>query len=408
MAVGKTAVLSLLKGTLLLDISTDVPEMDDAQQALASATASLASLPASNKGKEETFTSKKRPAVKKIKEKLRSRKSVRFSGDDMNQEEEEEEEEDEEEEEEEEDAATRTAGGGVVETGGSRISHNSLLFTLRSLNAVYNSTLYQPAPSHPNRLSFENYPLSSTLLPTSPHALTCSALSTLTKVLLLDSSQQYDPGMSEAPPGGSEGTPSDAPVFMIAPPKHWSASSAALSSLSRERLDLVLRPILASLKFPLAVSSVGTPLPSRLLLADPVLAQGVDESNGNYFPSLPLGNLGVPGGQGGFEAFMEAYTLPAVRAATRSARSDIPWKTMLRSLLLCTRDARTRVKFAGVQAASALFLAGGDDALLLLPEALPFLSETQHDDDPRVEAATHKLISHLQTSSGEDLAKYLS
>ena len=71
-------------------------------------------------------------------------------------------------------------------------------------------------------------------------------------------------------------------------------------------------------------------------------------------------------------------------------------------------EDRVRVRLGAVRGAGAVFGAGGEATLLLLPEALPFLSETQHDDDPRVEAATHALIAHLQTASGEDLGKYLA
>jgi len=117
---------------------------------------------------------------------------------------------------------------------------------------------------------------------------------------------------------------------------------------------------------------------------------------------------GIPGGHPGYGAFTRTYTLPCVSALTQSLRSEYGWKPLLHGLLLATRDKRGRVRLGALQAITALFSAGGDEALVLVPEALPFLSETQHDEDTGVEAATHSLLAVLQAATGEDLSKYLA
>jgi U3 small nucleolar RNA-associated protein 10 len=117
---------------------------------------------------------------------------------------------------------------------------------------------------------------------------------------------------------------------------------------------------------------------------------------------------GLLGGNAGSSAFVGAYLCPCVAALTRALRKDTAWKPLHQGLLMHTRDSRARVRRAAISAVEQLYTAGGDEALVLLPEALPFLSETQHDAEPDVESATHELISTLQAASGEDLSRYLS
>ena len=48
-----------------------------------------------------------------------------------------------------------------------------------------------------------------------------------------------------------------------------------------------------------------------------------------------------------------------------------------------------------------------EEYLVLLPEAIPFLSELLEDDDLEVEIATQDLLDKLTKLSGEDLASLL-
>ena len=83
------------------------------------------------------------------------------------------------------------------------------------------------------------------------------------------------------------------------------------------------------------------------------------------------------------------------------------WKPLNTAILMHTRDVRPRVRAAALRAATALFDEGGAEALALMPETLPFLSEAQHDEDADVEAAVRALLALLEERSGEDLQEYL-
>jgi hypothetical protein len=105
---------------------------------------------------------------------------------------------------------------------------------------------------------------------------------------------------------------------------------------------------------------------------------------------------------------LDTYLLPLTCALTCALRSDLAWKPVAHSLLMLTREDRPRVRLAALRGLGCLFESGGDEALVLLPEALPFLAEVQHDEEPEVEAACHALLQQLQAASGEELAKFLS
>jgi hypothetical protein len=212
----------------------------------------------------------------------------------------------------------------------------------------------------------------------------------------------------------------DAKEALFAHPRSWGSGgggSAAAVALARERAELALRPILAALAMPLATCAGGGALPAAeaeaeaAVAAEEAAATAAGAGGGGSTappPPSPLAAPGVPGGHEGFAAFLAAYVLPAVAALTAALRSDLAWKPVAYALLLLTRDPRPRVRAAAVACVATVFTAGGSEALVLLPEALPFLAETRQDDDTEVEAATHALIAQLQTASGEDLSEYLT
>ena len=187
------------------------------------------------------------------------------------------------------------------------------------------------------------------LAPTSPHALRCCLLG------LLLAAARHDAGA----PGGCGG------LF------------AAPGGAGRARCEGLLRAVAAGARLPSAGGGGAT-------------ASG-----------------GVPGGAAGFAAFREAYLLPLVSAGAAAARGDALWKPLLGGLLLLTREPQPRVRLVGLRAAGALYAAGGSDALVLLPETLPFLAEVLGDADGGVAAAAGELLRELEAASGEDLAKFL-
>jgi hypothetical protein len=157
----------------------------------------------------------------------------------------------------------------------------------------------------------------------------------------------------------------------------------------RDRLELVLRPLIAQFELP-----VVAPAPAS------VGGAGGRSSSGT--------SGGIPGGSAGYGAFVDAYLLPVVGNLVPALRRDTLWKQLNTAVLLLTRDRRPRVRLAGLRACGAVFARGGDEALVLLPESLPFLSELLHDEDRGVEVAAHALLDELERASGEDLQAFLA
>ena len=74
---------------------------------------------------------------------------------------------------------------------------------------------------------------------------------------------------------------------------------------------------------------------------------------------------------------------------------------------MLTRDRLSHVRHASLSAVCEIFNRGGAEALVLLPETLPFLSELQSDTDSVVERICHELLHKLEVASGEDLSQYI-
>jgi U3 small nucleolar RNA-associated protein 10 len=84
------------------------------------------------------------------------------------------------------------------------------------------------------------------------------------------------------------------------------------------------------------------------------------------------------------------------------------WKRLNHDLLMLTRDGRARVRLAGVWGSGQVFAQGREDALVLLPETIPFLAEAMEDGDAEVEQQTNVLVRKLEELSGESLQEFLT
>ena len=212
------------------------------------------------------------------------------------------------------------------------------------------------------------------LVATGAHALRCGCLATLRS--LLESDNEVDPG-----------------GFM------------ASAKSGKARLDAVLAPLVRQFEVPLATSGGGGD-GAAAAAAAPTPAKRTKTASAGAAAASAV--AGVPGGRAGYRTFAGAYLVPVVGALVAATRRDTLWKPVNAALLLVTRDRAARVRLAALAAVAELFTRGSDEALVLLPETLPFLSELQHDDDTEVEAATHRLLRDLETRSGEDLQHYLN
>jgi U3 small nucleolar RNA-associated protein 10 len=113
-------------------------------------------------------------------------------------------------------------------------------------------------------------------------------------------------------------------------------------------------------------------------------------------------------GTAGQRAFLATYLVPTVGLWALAMRSDMLWKRLNFALLLLTRAADPVVRVAALCGVGEVFSRGAEDALVLLPESLPFVSESLEAADEEVESHARALLRHLEEVSGERLDEYLS
>ncbi|KAA0178257.1 hypothetical protein FNF27_00110 [Cafeteria roenbergensis] len=117
---------------------------------------------------------------------------------------------------------------------------------------------------------------------------------------------------------------------------------------------------------------------------------------------------GVAGGRERHTQFVRDAVVPVVRAVVGSTAADEGgWKRMVHTACQLARAPRGAVRVAGMAIVAAVFERGQEEALALLPEALPALRECLGDRDEAVEAEARSLAASLEKLSGEDLADYL-
>jgi U3 small nucleolar RNA-associated protein 10 len=80
---------------------------------------------------------------------------------------------------------------------------------------------------------------------------------------------------------------------------------------------------------------------------------------------------------------------------------------MNRKILMLFRDKKKAVRIAALKTIHGLFSKVGEEYLLLLPECLPFLSESLEDDALDVAALTQEVVKYIEELSGEKLENYL-
>lgn len=290
-------------------------------------------------------------------------------------------------EEEQEDEGAAEAGGRATGNAASLAAAGVSYAPLLPLDALpwCPPTLHEGPASGPG--------LPYTLAPTSPHALRCVLLGCLRAAL------HYDAAAVDA--AASSG---------------GAAASGLLARGGRERLDALLKPLTACFELPLLAVSVPTAAaaaePAAVAAEPPSGKKAKKAAAPAAAPAAASGAAvvtaaGVPGGRAGYESLSTAYLCPLVSSAVGALGKDTLWKPLHGAVLLLSRDSRPRVRHASLCAARALYDAGGDAALVLLPETLPFLAECLHDSDAPTEAEAQRLLAALEERSGEDLQQYL-
>lgn len=76
-------------------------------------------------------------------------------------------------------------------------------------------------------------------------------------------------------------------------------------------------------------------------------------------------------------------------------------------VLSSTRDDDSRVRRRGLAVIDKMLEGLGEEYIILLPEAMPFLAELLEDPELNIQNATKILLKRLEDVSGESLDDYL-
>uniref|UniRef100_A0A2K5Z1K5 HEAT repeat-containing protein 1 n=1 Tax=Mandrillus leucophaeus TaxID=9568 RepID=A0A2K5Z1K5_MANLE len=112
---------------------------------------------------------------------------------------------------------------------------------------------------------------------------------------------------------------------------------------------------------------------------------------------------------GGEEKFQERVTkqlIPCIAQFSVAMADDSLWKPLNYQILLKTRDASPKVRFAALITVLALAEKLKENYIVLLPESIPFLAELMEDECEEVEHQCQKTIQQLETVLGEPLQSY--
>lgn len=84
------------------------------------------------------------------------------------------------------------------------------------------------------------------------------------------------------------------------------------------------------------------------------------------------------------------------------------WRPLHHAVLMATRSNDADSRCTALETVMAICATLQEEYLVLVPEALPFLSELLEDEDARVEKRAVEVINAMSDKSGEDLQQYLN
>ncbi len=84
------------------------------------------------------------------------------------------------------------------------------------------------------------------------------------------------------------------------------------------------------------------------------------------------------------------------------------WRPLHHAVLMATRSNDANGRCTALETVMAICATLQEEYLVLVPEALPFLSELLEDEDARVEKRAVEVINAMSEKSGEDLQQYLN
>jgi len=106
----------------------------------------------------------------------------------------------------------------------------------------------------------------------------------------------------------------------------------------------------------------------------------------------------------------ELYDLveDAIAALAEATEDDMWWQQLNFSVLMAMRSPNNSVRRRMVALIRRFVTSRRDTYLVVLPDAAPFIAELCDDDDQEVDKAAKELISHMETTFGQNLEDYFS
>ena len=108
-----------------------------------------------------------------------------------------------------------------------------------------------------------------------------------------------------------------------------------------------------------------------------------------------------------FSKTIIAY-LSQMTMASGMNNGESRWRPLHHAVLMATRSNDANGRCTALETVMAICATLQEEYLVLVPEALPFLSELLEDEDARVEKRAVEVINAMSEKSGEDLQQYLN
>ena len=109
-----------------------------------------------------------------------------------------------------------------------------------------------------------------------------------------------------------------------------------------------------------------------------------------------------------YASFVEKALTPLIGAMVDRMDNATLWMQVNNAILMKTRlENEPAVRKAALDIELALFNQLGERFLIVLQDAVRFLSESLEDDDEKVEAAAKEVVKKIESLTGESIQEYL-
>ena len=109
-----------------------------------------------------------------------------------------------------------------------------------------------------------------------------------------------------------------------------------------------------------------------------------------------------------FDSFIENSLKPLVLEMNDRINNESLWMRFNTAILMKTRSEHPwKTRQAALKVVEHMFSKLGERYLVVLNDALPFLSESLEDEHPQVEAVAKEIVKKIETMTGETIQEYL-